>query len=58
MQYFGQKKKNTRCSDKYCFATETLLTCCRDHTECPVSACTCRCMQLDTTGNLEPLDSS
>ncbi|XP_028297965.1 GATOR2 complex protein MIOS [Gouania willdenowi] len=30
----------------------------RDHTECPVSACTCRCMQLDTTGNLLPADSS
>ncbi|XP_074540448.1 GATOR2 complex protein MIOS [Halichoeres trimaculatus] len=30
----------------------------RDHTECPVSACTCKCMQLDTTGNLVPSDSS
>ncbi|CAL8337121.1 unnamed protein product [Gadus morhua 'NCC'] len=29
----------------------------RDHTECPVSACTCKCMQLDTTGNLVPSDS-
>nr|XP_023658371.1 GATOR complex protein MIOS [Paramormyrops kingsleyae]XP_023658372.1 GATOR complex protein MIOS [Paramormyrops kingsleyae]XP_023658373.1 GATOR complex protein MIOS [Paramormyrops kingsleyae] len=29
-----------------------------DHSECPVSACTCRCMQLDTTGNLVPSDSS
>ncbi|KAJ3597439.1 hypothetical protein NHX12_000964 [Muraenolepis orangiensis] len=28
----------------------------RDHTECPVSACTCKCMQLDTTGNLVPSD--
>lgn len=30
----------------------------RDHSECPVSACTCKCMQLDTTGNLAPSDSS
>ncbi|KAK5600370.1 hypothetical protein CRENBAI_025253 [Crenichthys baileyi] len=30
----------------------------RDHTECPVSACACKCMQLDTTGNLVPADSS
>ncbi|KAM8967903.1 GATOR2 complex protein MIOS [Pelodytes ibericus] len=29
----------------------------RDHTECPVSACSCKCMQLDTTGNLVPADS-
>ncbi|XP_016136994.1 WD repeat-containing protein mio-like [Sinocyclocheilus grahami] len=29
----------------------------RDHSECPVSACTCKCMQLDTTGNLVPSDS-
>ncbi|TRY56866.1 hypothetical protein DNTS_013956 [Danionella cerebrum] len=28
----------------------------RDHSECPVSACTCKCMQLDTTGNLVPSD--
>ncbi|KAL0984813.1 hypothetical protein UPYG_G00147300 [Umbra pygmaea] len=28
-----------------------------DHAECPVSACTCKCMQLDTTGNLVPSDS-
>ncbi|XP_003222042.1 GATOR2 complex protein MIOS [Anolis carolinensis] len=28
----------------------------RDHTECPVSACTCKCMQLDTTGNLIPAE--
>ncbi|KAL4646854.1 WD repeat-containing protein mio [Arapaima gigas] len=30
----------------------------RDHTECPVSACTCKCMQLDTTGNLVPCDTT
>ncbi|KPP72395.1 hypothetical protein Z043_108609 [Scleropages formosus] len=30
----------------------------RDHTECPVSACTCKCMQLDTTGNLVPSDTT
>ncbi|XP_005999518.1 GATOR2 complex protein MIOS isoform X2 [Latimeria chalumnae] len=29
----------------------------RDHTECPVSACTCKCMQLDTTGNLVPAET-
>ncbi|XP_062364034.1 GATOR2 complex protein MIOS isoform X3 [Cinclus cinclus] len=29
----------------------------RDHTECPVSACSCKCMQLDTTGNLVPAES-
>ncbi|XP_046689456.1 GATOR complex protein MIOS isoform X1 [Silurus meridionalis] len=29
----------------------------RDHSECPVSACTCKCMQLDTTGNLVPSDN-
>lgn len=28
----------------------------RDHTECPVSACSCKCMQLDTTGNLLPAE--
>ncbi|XP_041039603.1 GATOR complex protein MIOS isoform X1 [Carcharodon carcharias] len=30
----------------------------RDHNECPVSACTCKCMQLDTTGNLIPAEIS
>ncbi|XP_078094249.1 GATOR2 complex protein MIOS [Mustelus asterias] len=30
----------------------------RDHHECPVSACTCKCMQLDTTGNLIPAETS
>uniref|UniRef100_W5MZ29 Missing oocyte, meiosis regulator, homolog (Drosophila) n=1 Tax=Lepisosteus oculatus TaxID=7918 RepID=W5MZ29_LEPOC len=30
----------------------------RDHHECPVSACTCKCMQLDTTGNLAPSDTA
>ncbi|KAF4794273.1 WD repeat-containing protein mio [Turdus rufiventris] len=29
----------------------------RDHTECPVSACSCKCMQLDTTGNLVPAET-
>ncbi|OXB84757.1 UNVERIFIED_CONTAM: hypothetical protein H355_001234 [Colinus virginianus] len=29
----------------------------RDHTECPVSACSCKCMQLDTTGNLIPAET-
>uniref|UniRef100_A0A2K5JS54 GATOR2 complex protein MIOS n=1 Tax=Colobus angolensis palliatus TaxID=336983 RepID=A0A2K5JS54_COLAP len=29
----------------------------RDHAECPVSACTCKCMQLDTTGNLVPAEA-
>ncbi|NP_001357007.1 GATOR2 complex protein MIOS isoform X2 [Homo sapiens] len=29
----------------------------RDHAECPVSACTCKCMQLDTTGNLVPAET-
>ncbi|XP_071071266.1 GATOR2 complex protein MIOS isoform X2 [Dasypus novemcinctus] len=29
----------------------------RDHAECPVSACTCKCMQLDTTGNLVPAEN-
>ncbi|GCB73167.1 GATOR2 complex protein MIOS isoform X1 [Scyliorhinus torazame] len=29
----------------------------RDHHECPVSACTCKCMQLDTTGNLIPAET-
>ena len=33
-----------------------LLTHCvvpsREHTECPVSACSCKCMQLDATGSL------
>ncbi|XP_063159760.1 GATOR2 complex protein MIOS [Candoia aspera] len=28
----------------------------RDHNECPVSACSCKCMQLDTTGNLIPAE--
>ncbi|XP_027013645.1 GATOR complex protein MIOS [Tachysurus fulvidraco] len=28
----------------------------RVHSECPVSACSCKCMQLDTTGNLVPSD--
>ncbi|MBN3282198.1 MIO protein, partial [Polyodon spathula] len=37
--------------------TGHMLSWFRDHTECPVSACTCKCMQLDTTGNLVPLDS-
>ncbi|KAM4704774.1 GATOR2 complex protein MIOS isoform 2-T2 [Rhinophrynus dorsalis] len=30
----------------------------RDHTECPVSACSCKCMQLDTTGNLVPAETA
>uniref|UniRef100_A0A8C4SMB3 Missing oocyte, meiosis regulator, homolog (Drosophila) n=1 Tax=Erpetoichthys calabaricus TaxID=27687 RepID=A0A8C4SMB3_ERPCA len=30
----------------------------RDHTECPVSACNCKCMQLDTTGSLTPSDTA
>ncbi|GCC23005.1 GATOR2 complex protein MIOS [Chiloscyllium punctatum] len=30
----------------------------RDHHECPVSACNCKCMQLDTTGNLIPAETS
>uniref|UniRef100_A0A4W3HMV2 Missing oocyte, meiosis regulator, homolog (Drosophila) n=1 Tax=Callorhinchus milii TaxID=7868 RepID=A0A4W3HMV2_CALMI len=30
----------------------------KDHNECPVSACTCKCMQLDTTGNLIPAETS
>ncbi|XP_028926405.1 GATOR complex protein MIOS isoform X2 [Ornithorhynchus anatinus] len=29
----------------------------RDHAECPVSACSCKCMQLDTTGNLVPAET-
>nr|XP_033786917.1 GATOR complex protein MIOS isoform X1 [Geotrypetes seraphini] len=29
----------------------------RDHVECPVSACSCKCMQLDTTGNLVPAET-
>ncbi|CAJ0958113.1 unnamed protein product [Ranitomeya imitator] len=29
-----------------------------DHTECPVSACSCKCMQLDTTGNLVPAETA
>ncbi|XP_041102180.1 GATOR complex protein MIOS [Polyodon spathula] len=37
--------------------TGHMLSWFRDHTECPVSACTCKCMQLDTTGNLVPSDS-
>uniref|UniRef100_A0A6I8SZF3 Missing oocyte, meiosis regulator, homolog n=1 Tax=Xenopus tropicalis TaxID=8364 RepID=A0A6I8SZF3_XENTR len=27
------------------------------HSECPVSACSCKCMQLDTTGNLVPAEN-
>lgn len=34
-----------------------LLLLSRDHTECPVSACSCKCMQLDTTGNLIPAET-
>ncbi|OXB67495.1 hypothetical protein ASZ78_016717 [Callipepla squamata] len=34
-----------------------LLSLSRDHTECPVSACSCKCMQLDTTGNLIPAET-
>lgn len=41
----------------FCFNPPSYV-CYRDHTECPVSACTCKCMQLDTTGNLVPSDSS
>lgn len=41
----------------FCFNRPSYV-CYRDHTECPVSACTCKCMQLDTTGNLVPSDSS
>ncbi|NP_001091443.1 GATOR complex protein MIOS-B [Xenopus laevis] len=29
----------------------------KDHSECPVSACSCKCMQLDTTGNLVPAEN-
>lgn len=35
----------------------SLLLLSRDHTECPVSACSCKCMQLDTTGNLIPAET-
>lgn len=28
----------------------------REHAECPVSACTCKCMQLDATGSLAPAE--
>lgn len=30
----------------------------RDHTECPVSACSCKCVQLDTTGNILPAETA
>lgn len=56
---FKQKHSLTFSLCKRCFSCYLLYPpCLRDHTECPVSACTCKCMQLDTTGNLVPSDSS